>query len=217
MDAFADQLPANMSPDLIATFLTALLDRDLDGDGDIDAATCGRLTDGLVAAALHLAQTHLTPPGSRPGDFALCAVGGYGRGEMAPQSDVDLLFLAPRRITADLETLIETVLYVLWDLRLKVGHSSRTIKQCLKLGSEDYTIRTALLEMRYLTGNRPLAKELENRLWAELFHGTERDFVEAKLAERDHVAQVVRLPKLEHGLAGTRKIVARILRIFGQE
>ncbi|GGE17851.1 bifunctional uridylyltransferase/uridylyl-removing enzyme [Primorskyibacter flagellatus] len=142
------------------------------------------LTDGLVAAALHLAQTHLTPPKSKPGDFALCAVGGYGRGEMAPQSDVDLLFLAPRRITADLETLIETVLYVLWDLRLKVGHSSRTIKQCLKLGAEDYTIRTALLEMRYLTGNRPLAKELENRLWAELFHGTERDFVEAKLAER---------------------------------
>ena len=142
------------------------------------------LTDQLICATLHVAQTHLMPKGSEPGNFALCSVGGYGRGEMAPYSDVDLLFLAPSKISKDLEALIELVLYLLWDLHMKVGHSSRTIRDCLKLGAEDYTIRTALLENRFLTGNRALATDLNKRLWSDLFRGSEKDFVEAKLAER---------------------------------
>ena len=142
------------------------------------------LTDCLVMTALHLAQTHLSDKNAKPGAFALCAVGGYGRGEMAPHSDVDLLFLADAKISPDLESLIETVLYVLWDLRLKVGHSSRTIRDCLKLGAEDYTIRTALLESRFLTGKRALYRTMNDRLWAELFRGTEKEFITAKLDER---------------------------------
>ena len=75
---------------------------------------------------------------------------------MAPASDVDLLFLTPYKITAWAESVIESMLYILWDLRLKVGHSSRTIKDCLRLGAEDFTIRTAMLEQRYLAGDSAL-------------------------------------------------------------
>ena len=144
------------------------------------------LTDGLVRAAFHVAQVHLHPlPNPTEAErLALMAVGGYGRGEMAPFSDVDLLFLTPYKITPWAESVIETMLYVLWDLKLKVGHSSRTVKDCLRLGREDFTIRTALLEQRFIEGYAPLAEELDARLWKDLFRGTEREFVEAKLEER---------------------------------
>ncbi|MGX9356883.1 [protein-PII] uridylyltransferase [Roseobacteraceae bacterium S113] len=145
------------------------------------------LTDALVLATWEAATQHLhridTPTkGER---ITLIAVGGYGRGEMAPHSDVDLLFLTPHKITPWAESVIESMLYMLWDLKLKVGHSSRTIRDCLRLGAEDYTIRTAMLEHRPLAGDMALAQEFDSRMWSELFHGTERDFVAAKLEERD--------------------------------
>ncbi len=65
------------------------------------------------------------------------------------------------------------MLYMLWDLRLKVGHSSRTVKDCLRLGREDYTIRTAMLEHRPVCGDAQLAGELTEQLWSDLFKGTE--------------------------------------------
>ncbi|MBT9384919.1 [protein-PII] uridylyltransferase [Pseudooceanicola sp. CBS1P-1] len=143
------------------------------------------LTDCLIRAVLDQARAGLTPAQRKAlGDFAVCAVGGYGRGEMAPQSDVDLLFLSKGKISPALEALIEAMLYMLWDLKLKVGHSSRTIRECIKLGGEDYTIRTALMENRYLAGSEALAQELNTRLWSDLFKGTETDFIEAKLKER---------------------------------
>ena len=80
----------------------------------------------------------------------MIAVGGYGRAEMAPYSDVDLLFLTPYKQTAWGESLIETALYVLWDLRCKVGHSVRSIDECLRQARDDVTVRTALLEKRFL-------------------------------------------------------------------
>lgn len=145
------------------------------------------LTDCIVACAQDVAMRLVHPlPAPGPHErLALIAVGGYGRGEMAPQSDVDLLFLSRTRITPWAESVIEAMLYILWDLRLKVGHASRTIKDCLRLGSEDFTIRTALLEHRFLGGDTALAEELDRRLQNELFKGTARDFIEAKLSERD--------------------------------
>ncbi|QPM88867.1 [protein-PII] uridylyltransferase [Pseudooceanicola algae] len=143
------------------------------------------LTDELLLAVLDVARAQMPTDKRRAlGDFAVCAVGGYGRGEMAPFSDVDLLFLAKGKISAALEALIENMLYLLWDLHLKVGHSSRTIKECLKLGAEDYTIRTALMENRFLAGTETMAEELNTRLWSDLFKGTEGEFIEAKLKER---------------------------------
>ncbi|MEI4260577.1 [protein-PII] uridylyltransferase [Roseovarius sp. D0-M9] len=145
------------------------------------------LTDCLVLAAHRLASEVIHPM-ANPTEaqrLSVLAVGGYGRGEMAPESDVDLLFLTPYKITGWAESVIESMLYILWDLRLKVGHSSRTIRDCLRLGEEDFTIRTALLEHRWLTGDAALAGDLRHRLWNDLFSGTEREFTEAKLEERE--------------------------------
>ncbi len=145
------------------------------------------LTDCIVTTALDIATRHLHPlPSPTSGEhIAVFAVGGYGRGEMAPQSDVDLLFVTPYKITPWAESVIESTLYILWDLGLKVGHASRTIRDCLRLGGEDFTIRTALLENRFLVGDERLAAELNHKLWRDLFSGSAKEFTEAKLAERD--------------------------------
>ncbi|MFC4669876.1 [protein-PII] uridylyltransferase [Seohaeicola nanhaiensis] len=144
------------------------------------------LTDCLVISALRVARTRLHPlPNPTAAErIALIAVGGYGRGEMAPFSDVDLLFVTPYKITPWAESVIESMLYILWDLRLKVGHASRTIRECVRLGLSDFTIRTALLEHRFLTGDGRLAAELDKRLKADLFAHDARAFLEAKLEER---------------------------------
>ncbi|MFZ7091569.1 [protein-PII] uridylyltransferase [Primorskyibacter sp. 2E233] len=171
------------------------------------------LTDGMVRLAFEVATQHLHRlPNPTEGErLAVIAVGGYGRGEMAPFSDVDLLFLTPYKITPWAESVIESMLYILWDLRLKVGHSSRTVKDCLRLGAEDFTIRTAMLEHRFLIGHAPLAKELDDRLWRDLFDGSEREFVEAKLEERDarHEKQGQRYmvePNIKEGKGGLRDL-----------
>ncbi len=145
------------------------------------------LTDAIVIEVFVLARTHLHPL-ANPTEaerLSLIAVGGSGRGEMAPHSDVDLLFLAPYKLTPWSESLIESMLYILWDLKLKVGHASRTVKDCLRLAREDYTIRTSLVEERFLVGDAALAAELTERLRTELFTSTIPDFIEAKLAERE--------------------------------
>ena len=171
------------------------------------------LTDGLVRTAFFVATTYLHPLANptRSERIAVMAVGGYGRGEMAPASDVDLLFLTPYKVTPWAESVIESMLYILWDLRLKVGHSSRTIQDCLRLGQEDYTIRTAMLESRYLAGFETLADELDNRLRAELFSKGVPEFVEAKLEERDarHKRQGQRYmvePNVKEGKGGLRDL-----------
>jgi [protein-PII] uridylyltransferase len=155
-------------------------------DGHAPAAAYAFLTDVLVRATLRFVATHLHPQ-SAPTEaerLALLAVGGYGRAEMAPHSDVDLLFLTPYKVTPWAESVVESMLYVLWDLRLKVGHATRTVKDCVRLARSDYTIRTALLEHRHVCGDEGLADELSDRLWRELFSATGPQFVEAKLSER---------------------------------
>lgn len=150
------------------------------------AASYAWLTDQVLDRVRDLAVTRLHPlPTPTEGErIAVMAVGGYGRAEMAPFSDVDLLFLTPYKITPWAESIIESMLYILWDLHLKVGHSARTVKDCLRLAREDQTIRTALLENRLLGGDVALAEELNSRL-RDLFDGTGPEFIEAKLTERD--------------------------------
>ena len=138
-------------------------------------------------------------------------MGGYGRREMAPFSDVDLLFLTPYKMTPWSENVIETVLYLLWDLKLKVGHSSRSIKDCLRLGSEDYTIRTAMLEHRFVCGDINLASQLNEKLWRNLFSGTAKDFISAKLIEREnrhekHGQRYMVEPNVKEGKGGLRDL-----------
>ncbi|MBO9465764.1 [protein-PII] uridylyltransferase [Tropicibacter sp. R15_0] len=171
------------------------------------------LTDGMVRLTFEVATTvlHRLNAPTEGERLSVIAVGGYGRGEMAPFSDVDLLFLTPYKITAWAESVIESMLYILWDLKMKVGHSSRTVKDCIRLGGEDMTIRTAMLEHRFLIGDVALAQELDERLLKELFTGTEREFVEAKLSERDarHEKQGQRYmvePNVKEGKGGLRDL-----------
>jgi [protein-PII] uridylyltransferase len=171
------------------------------------------VTDALVqtalAAAIHL---HPVPNPTESERIAVLAVGGYGRAEMAPHSDVDLLFLTPWKITPWAESVIETMLYILWDLKLKVGHSSRTVKDCIRLGREDITIRTALLEHRFICGHAPLAADLDTKLWSDLFKNSGPEFIEAKLAERAdrHKRQggqrYVLEPNVKEGKGGLRDL-----------
>jgi [protein-PII] uridylyltransferase len=117
--------------------------------------------------------------------MAIIATGGYGRGLLAPFSDVDLLFLLPYKQTPWGESVVEYMLYLLWDLGLKVGHATRTVEQSLRLARADITIRTAILDSRLILGDETLFGELMGRFRREVVNGTARQFVEAKLAERD--------------------------------
>ncbi len=117
--------------------------------------------------------------------LALVAVGGYGRGELAPFSDIDLLFLLPYKLTPHGEQVVEFMLYRLWDLGLKVGHATRSVDECIRQARADMTIRTGLLESRFLWGEQRLFVELKRRFRREVAVGNGLDFVEAKLAERD--------------------------------
>ncbi len=117
--------------------------------------------------------------------LSVVAVGGYGRAEMAPYSDVDLLFLYPYKLTPWGEQTVEYLLYFLWDLGFTVGQSTRSIDECIRLAKSDVTIRTAILEARYIWGDRALFDELHARFSKDVIDGTGHDFVEAKLAERD--------------------------------
>jgi len=171
------------------------------------------LTDQLVRTTLQIAGQRLHPleaPG--PDDkLAVIGVGGYGRGEMAPFSDVDLLFLIPQTPSQRTEKLIESMLYMLWDLKLKVGHSTRTIRDCVTLGREDFTIQTALLEHRFIAADTALAQKLDETLKTDLFAGTGRSFIEAKLEERDarHRKQGLRYvvePNVKEAKGGLRDL-----------
>jgi [protein-PII] uridylyltransferase len=117
--------------------------------------------------------------------IGLVAIGGYGRGELAPQSDIDLLFLLPYKQTPWGEQVVEFILYMLWDLRLKVGHATRTVDECIRLSRGDITIRTTLLEARYLWGDEDLFQDMKARFGREVVVDTGPDFVDAKLVERD--------------------------------
>ena len=172
------------------------------------------LSDCIVRTVYDVALRHLHPPTTaREADqVSVVAVGGFGRGEMAPFSDVDLLFLIPWKSTPWSESIIETMLYMLWDLRLKIGHASRTIQDCIRMGREDYTIRTSLLETRFLAGNEELSQTLHTRLREDLFRNTAGEFIEAKLAERStrHRKQggqrYVVEPNIKEGKGGLRDL-----------
>jgi len=116
-----------------------------------------------------------------PETTALIAVGGYGRGQLYPHSDVDILILLPSNPDADLNQKLELLVGTLWDMGLEVGHSVRTIEECLEEAAKDVTVQTNLLEARRLTGNRALFNELDQSIHGEL---DQRTFFEAKFLEQ---------------------------------
>ena len=172
------------------------------------------LIDQLIRV-LHdhvIADLYPAPIRSKGERLTLIAVGGYGRGEMAPHSDVDIAFITPAKPTAWCEQVIEALLYYLWDLSLKVGHSSRSLDEMVRMAKSDLTIRTAILEGRYLWGDQKLYDEASRRFWSDVVPGSEAQFVTEKLAERDarHLrmgdSRYVVEPNVKDGKGGLRDL-----------
>src|SRR5437588_916142 len=145
------------------------------------------MQDEIIDVLYEFAGKHLYPA-QNPSEaerMAIVATGGYGRGVLAAGSDIDLLFLLPYKQTAWGESVAEALLYCLWDMGLKVGHATRSVTECIRQAKTDMTVRTALLEARYLLGDRKLYDDLMTRFDKEIVQGTAAEFVAAKLAERE--------------------------------
>jgi len=143
--------------------------------------------DEIIAAIYRFATTRVYPVDNPSGAeaIALSAVGGYGRGTLAPGSDIDLLFILPYKQTPWGEQVTEYILYMLWDLGQKVGHAVRSVDECIRMARADMTVRTATLEARFLTGDRALYDQLTHRFETEIMPRTGPEFIAAKMAERD--------------------------------
>ena len=146
------------------------------------ARLLGALVDGVVSGLFEHAtrDTGLTAPTV----LSVAATGGYGRGVLAPFSDIDLLFLTSEEPDPETLRTVEYMLYFLWDLGLKVGHATRSIEDCLVEGAKDTTIRTALLDARHVTGDKPLFADFHRRFRAACKDAGVADYVAAKQGER---------------------------------
>src|SRR6202042_1603694 len=145
------------------------------------------MQDEIIRILFAAATRHLYPSPIPSGAerMAVVATGGYGRGLMAPESDIDLLFILPYKQTAWGEKVAGAILYCLWDMGLKVGHATRSVDESIREARGDVPIRTAILEPGFLTGDKPLYEELVARFDKEVVQGTAAEFVTAKLAERE--------------------------------
>ncbi len=223
IEALSDQ-PARAARQQVVELLRKAL---ADGRAELERRLCANasaghdcaagqafLIDQLVRVIHDHVVTRVYPVGNRStGErLAIMAVGGYGRGEMAPHSDVDIAFLTPGKQTSWCEQAIEAMLYFLWDLGLKVGHSSRSLDEMVRMAKSDLTIRTALLEGRYVWGDQPLYDEAAARFRAEVMKGQARQFVTDKLAERNDRhkrlgdSRYVVEPNVKEGKGGLRDL-----------
>ena len=185
-----------------------------DGDGRRCAESLSNFQDEFIGVIYDFAVTHLyrAENPSSAERMAVVATGGYGRGLLAPYSDIDLLFLLPYKQTAWGESVVEYMLYLLWDLGFKVGHATRTVAQSVKYAQEDMVIRTSLLDARLILGDEELFAELQSRLRKDVMSGSSREFLAAKLAERDarHVrsgaSRYLVEPNVKDGKGGLRDL-----------
>ena len=158
-----------------------------DGNGGRCAESLSHFQDELIRLVYDYTKAHVYRS-DNPSDaerIAVVATGGYGRGRLAPGSDIDLLFLLPYKQTPWSESIVEYILYLLWDLGQKVGHATRNVEQCVRLSQSDITIRTAILDARLIFGDQPLFQILTERFAADVVKSSAREFIAAKLAERD--------------------------------
>ena len=184
------------------------------GRGRAHAAAYAFLADQIVRLAFDLVTQRVfaNPNPTMSERVALVGLGGTGRGEMAPFSDLDLMMLVPPGRAPWCEQVCEALLYILWDLKLKVGQSVRTPSEAISLAKSDMTIRTSLLEARFLWGEQALSDETGSRFRREVVAGTSRQFVAAKLAERDERHQrmgdsrYVVEPNVKDGKGGLRDL-----------
>jgi [protein-PII] uridylyltransferase len=156
-----------------------------DGNGTACAQFLSTAEDAIIQELFDLADREIFPAGGEADPISIVAVGGYGRGTLAPGSDVDLLFILPSRQTERIKNIVEFILYCLWDARQKVGYATRNIDECIKLARSDNTILTAILEARFICGDRDLFQKLVVNFQRDILCRDSRKFIADKMAERD--------------------------------
>lgn len=164
LDAFAERLAAG------------------EDNGWTAAARLANWMDVLVAQVFEQIQT--ANPESRKTPIALIGLGGYGRGQLAPHSDIDLLFLTQNPISDDSAKAVEALLYVLWDAGFKVGQAVRSMRQCMTEANEDVRTLTSMLEKRLITGDVALASRLDDKIMSMIRGARSRKFTDEKMEER---------------------------------
>ena len=172
------------------------------------------LIDQLIRVLYDVVVTYIYPiaNATKGEQIAIVATGGYGRSELAPYSDVDLMFLFKYKRSPRTEQIIEYMLYMLWDMGLKVGHATRSIDEAVKLSKEDLTIRTSLIEARFLWGDEQLYRHFKKKFSADVEASSSSAFVEAKLGERDERhermgdTRYVLEPNIKEGKGGLRDL-----------
>jgi [protein-PII] uridylyltransferase len=147
------------------------------------------------------------------GHISLIAVGGYGRGELNPFSDIDIMFLHDGSMpTATVENIAQKLLYLLWDMRLDVGYSVRTIADCVEMAATDGTVKTALMDSRYCSGSRQLFDNLHKVIFNQILPKSSDKFIKEKMSDmkvrRDKYGSTVYLlePNLKEGEGGLRDL-----------
>lgn len=209
-------------PQIIACLKKALVDGRSEAEqrllqnrhGDQCARQLSTLIDGIIEVLYSFVIERIYPAQTQSlGErIALVAVGGYGRGTLAPGSDIDLQFLLPWKQTPWGEQVMEYILYMLWDVGLKIGHATRNIDDTIRLAKDDITVRTSLLETRLLAGNKTLYGDLRDRFEKDIVKGTAAEFIRAKLLERDERHQKIGKsrylvePNIKEGKGGQRDL-----------
>ena len=185
-----------------------------DNNGFACASDFSEFQDLLIEQIFTFGAEHIYPRLNPTSGERIClvATGGYGRGLLAPGSDIDLLILLPYKQTAWGESLLEYILYMLWDMGFKVGHATRTIKQCINTALEDHTIRTALLDSRILCGDNELYEKFTESFTSHIIKGRSEEFIEAKLDERNErhkkigSSRYIVEPDIKEGKGGLRDL-----------
>ncbi|MEO0465604.1 MAG: [protein-PII] uridylyltransferase [Pseudomonadota bacterium] len=156
-------------------------------DGLDTARLLSAVQDEVISALFDFTTKHVHMV-SNPTEgerIAIAATGGYGRSVLAPSSDIDLLTLHSWKKSPHAENVAEYMLYALWDMGLKVGHAFRTPDECVRLASHDVTIKTSLLDMRFLSGDTELFASARELFEDKCVVGQDAQFIADKLAERD--------------------------------
>jgi [protein-PII] uridylyltransferase len=180
------------------------------GGGREICARRGELVDVILR---HVFTAATTAVGQSKTSLALIALGGYGRAELNPFSDVDVMLLhgdGAGKVSPYVKGMAEQILYLLWDIGFKVGHSTRSMKEALAQANRDMLTKTAMLESRFLTGDRDLAEEFRDQFRAKCVAGSEREYAELRM--RDQEARhrkfgdsvYMQEPNLKNGCGGLR-------------
>src|SRR5210317_2164191 len=151
------------------------------GSGREVVACITDMADQLVRNLYHCASAEF--PTSGKVCSAVIALGGYGRAELNPLSDIDIMFYCSDKNKDLAEKIAERVLYLMWDLNLDVGYSVRTASDCLSLAQTDITIRTAMLDTRFLAGDEVLYHEFERQVLGPLLNRNSQGFLKSKFEE----------------------------------